>query len=113
VYKYDLVKRVARDQRLSQRVANDAITSALKVIRESLAEGKTVTFPGFGTFYTRRQPEGVVQHIQTKEPLKIPARQVIGFRVGTILKKSVRNAKRQKTGPGVRGLLKKAMAKQH
>jgi DNA-binding protein HU-beta len=113
MYKHDLVKRVARDQRLSQRVANDAITSALKVIRESLAEGKAVTFPGFGKFYTRMQPEGTVTHIKTKEPLKIPARQVVGFRVGNILKKSVRNAKRQKTGSGVRGLLKKAMAKQH
>src|SRR5919109_632705 len=102
MYKNDLVKRVARDQRLSQRVTNDAITSALKVICESLAGGKRVTFPGFGTFYTRRQPEGVVRHIRTKEPVKIPARQVVGFRVGNVLKQSVRNAKRQKTGSGVR-----------
>src|SRR5947199_8515596 len=108
MYKHDLVKRVARDQRLTQRVANDAITSALKVIRETLAEGKTVSFPGFGTFYTRRRPEGIIRHIRTKEPLKIPARQVVGFRVGSILKQSVRNAKRQKAGSGVRGLLKKA-----
>src|SRR5713226_6748222 len=106
MYKTDIVKRVARDQRLSQRVANDAITSALKVIRESLAEGKTVTFPGLGTFYTRRRHEGIVTHIRTKEPLKIPARQVVGIRVGNLLKKSVRNAKRHKTGSGVRGLLK-------
>src|SRR5215208_3150642 len=106
MYKHDFVKRVARDQRLSQRIANDAITSALKVIRERLADGKTVSFPGFGTFYTRRQPEGIVRHIQTKEPLKIPARQVVGFRVGNLLKQSVRNAKRQKMGSGVRGLLK-------
>src|SRR2546423_14538832 len=98
VYKNDIVRKVAQDTRLSQRIVGDALNSTVKVITQTLKEGKTVTFPGFGTFYTSNRAEGTVKHIRTKERIKVPARRVAAFRVGELLKKSVRNAKPEKQG---------------
>jgi len=98
VYKTDIVRKVAQETRLSQRVVSDALNSAMQVITHALKEGKTVTLPGFGTFYTSSRAEGVVKHIRTGEKIKVPARRVAGFRVGELLKKSVRNAKGRSRG---------------
>ena len=93
MYKNDVVRSVARDTRLSQRVVRDAVNSAVKVITAALKEGKQVTLPGFGTFYTSHRGEGTVKHIKTKQVIKVAARRVVGFRVGDLLKKGVRNTK--------------------
>src|SRR5438552_18748500 len=98
VYKNDVVRLVARDTRLSQRAVGDALNSAVKVISQALKDGKTVTFPGFGTFYTSQRKEGTVKHIKTKEAITVPARRVAAFRVGQLLKKGVRNAKPERHG---------------
>src|SRR4051794_28226450 len=96
MYKNDVMRKVAQDTRLSQRVVGDALKSAVKVISQALKEGKTVTFPGFGTFYTSTRKEGTVKHIRTKQVIKVAARRVAAFRVGEQLKKGVRNAKSEK-----------------
>ena len=96
VYKNDVVRRVAQDTRLSQRVVNDAVGSMVKTITQALREGKTVTIPGFGTFYTSNRGEGTVKHIRTHETITVPARRVAAFRVGEQLKKAVRTAKAEK-----------------
>jgi len=93
VYKTDVVRRVAQETRMKQRDVTDAVNGAVKVIIQALRDGKTVTLPGFGTFYTSNRGEGTVKHIRTKETIKVPARRVAAFRVGDSLKKSVRNAK--------------------
>jgi DNA-binding protein HU-beta len=93
MYKNDVVRTVARETRLTQRVVGDALNSAMQVITHALKEGKTVILPGFGTFYTSQRGEGTVKHIRTHETITVPARRVAGFRVGELLKKSVRNAK--------------------
>jgi DNA-binding protein HU-beta len=96
VYKNDVVRKVAQDTRLSQRAVSDALNSMVNVVSQALREGKTVTLPGFGTFYTSIRGEGTVKHIRTKETIKVPARRVAAFRVGEVLKKSVRNVKPEK-----------------
>ena len=96
MYKNDVVRKVAQDTRLSQRAVSDALNSMVNVVSQALHEGKTVTFPGFGTFYTSIRGEGTVKHIRTKETIKVPARRVAAFRVGEVLKKSVRNVKPEK-----------------
>lgn len=93
MYKNDVVHMVARDTRLSQRIVGDALNSAMRVISQALKDGKTVTFPGFGTFYTAKRAEGTVRNIRTGEPITVPERRVAAFRVGNLLKAGVRNTK--------------------
>ena len=94
MYKTDLVRKVAKETRLSQRIVNDVVTESLATIIEALGRGQDVVLLGFGTFYTKQRPAGQVRHIRTGEVLDIPAMRQADFRVGELLRQAVRKGKR-------------------
>src|SRR4051794_16498473 len=98
MYKTDIIKRVARETRLSQRIVSDVIEASHRLIEQTLRAGQTVTFPGFGTFYTRDRQAGQVRDVRTSKMVSYPARTVAAFRVGDVLKRAVRGERR--TGRG-------------
>ena|SRR6266540_1796033 len=106
MHKTDVVKRVARETRLSQRVVGDVLTATHRLIEQTLREGRMVTFPGFGTFYTSHRRGGKLKNVRTGKEVSYGDRRVAGFRVGEILKRAVRGERR--TG-GLTGLLKHAV----
>ena len=93
MFKTAVIRQVAQETRLSQRVVGDVITASQRLIGQTLREGKQVVFPGFGTFYSRMQPKGTVRHIRTGQTVEIPARRVAAFRVDAVLKTAVRGRK--------------------
>lgn len=95
LYKTTLVHRVAQRTQRPQPVVQQTLTAALDVITHALARGETVTLPGFGTFYTREQPESRVRPIRGGQPLTIPAHRVAAFRVGDVLRRQVRGGGRR------------------
>src|SRR5664279_4364831 len=101
--KTDVVRRVARETRLSQRVVSDVIGATHRLIEETLRESKSVTFPGFGTFQTSQRQGGKVKHVRTGEEISYPSRQVATFHVGEVLKRAVRGENRR--GKGIAGKL--------
>src|SRR5712671_6433591 len=94
MYKTDLVRRVSKDTRLSQRIVSDVIGSTTRLIEQALREDQSVSFPGFGTFYSKERQEGRVKHITTGKMVTYPARRVALFRVGAMLKRAVRGERR-------------------
>ena len=94
MYKTDLIKRIARETRLSQKIVSDVIGANNRLIEQTLREGNTVTFPGFGTFYTRERQERQVKHVTSGKMVSYPARRVAAFRVGDVLKRAVRGQRR-------------------
>ena len=95
LYKTTLVRRVAQRTQRPQRVVQHTLAAALDVIAQALARGETVTLPGFGTFYTREQPESRVRPIRGGQPLTIPSHRVAAFRAGEVLKRQVRGGGRR------------------
>ena len=89
-YKREVVRKVARETRVSQRLAGVVLDELLRVVREGLREGHSMTFPGFGTFYTSLRKAGQVRSIRNRKMVKVPERRVAAFRVGEVLKRSVR-----------------------
>ena len=96
MYKTDIVRTVAKETRLSQRIVDDVLTETLATITQSLRDGQTVVLPGFGTFYTKERPPSTVKHIRTGEPLAIPALRQADFRVGELLRQAVRKTPRRR-----------------
>jgi len=94
MYKTELIKRVAAQTRLSQRAVGDVVNASQHVITETLREGKAVQFPGFGTFYTRQRQASKVRDVRTGKELAVAARRVAAFRVGEVLKRTVRGGRR-------------------
>ena len=89
MFKTDIVRRVARQANLSQRVVTLVLGTSLHTIEGALAAGERVTFSGFGTFYTSQRKAGRVRHVRTGRHVAVPARRVAAFRVGDVLKRAV------------------------
>ena len=93
MYKTELIQRVAKDTRLSQKIVSEVIGMTMKEITLSLARKEDVVIPGFGTFYTRSRPSSQVKSFVTGKTITIPQLRVAAFRVGEVLKKAVRKGK--------------------
>jgi DNA-binding protein HU-beta len=93
MHKTDLVRRVSRETRVSQRVVGDVLNASTKVIAQTLREGRTVSLIGFGTFYSRKRKPSKLKHIRSGKELHVPAMRVAGFRAGELLRKAVRKGK--------------------
>ena len=89
MYKTDIVRRVAQETGLSQRVVSHVFGSSLRTIEAALVTGERVTLPGFGTFYTSQRQAVRVRSIRTGRQVEVPARRVAAFRVGNVLKRAV------------------------
>lgn len=89
LYTTQLVRRVAKETGLSQRVVRQVLGASLHAIEAALTEGERVTLPGFGTFYTSQRQAGRVRSIRTGRQVEVPARRVAAFRVGEVLKRAV------------------------
>jgi DNA-binding protein HU-beta len=95
MYKTELIRMVSRDTRLSQRIVSDVIEASHRLIEQTLREGNSVTFPGFGTFLTREKQAGQVKDVRTGELVRYEARRVAAFKVGEVLKRAVRGDRRR------------------
>ena len=95
MYTTELVRRVAKETRLSQRIVNDVLDEATRVIMQTLGHGQDVVLPGFGTFYTKDRQPSQVRDIRTGEVIAIPAMRQADFRVGELLRRAVRKERRR------------------
>jgi DNA-binding protein HU-beta len=95
MYKTDLVRRVAQETGVSQRVVSQVLSASLGTIQAALAAGERVTVPGFGTFYTSQRQAGRVRSVRTGRQVDVPARRVAAFRVGEILKREVAGTRKR------------------
>lgn len=96
MFKTELIRRVAAETRLSQRVVSDVINSSHRLIEQALREGKTVTIPGFGIFYTRERAEGQARDFRSGKMIRVLARRIAAFRAGAVLKRAVRGERKKR-----------------
>lgn len=87
--KNELVELVAAEAGLSKAAASKAIDATLKGIETGLKKHGKVSLVGFGTFTSKRREgrEGI--NPLTKEPMTIPAKNVVSFKAGSKLKDAV------------------------
>jgi DNA-binding protein HU-beta len=90
VTKQEFVDLVAQKSDLTKRDAGDAVDAVLKVIADSLAAGKDVTFTGFGKFSVAHRAARTGVNPRTGERLSIAASKVPKFTPGSSLKQAVR-----------------------
>ena len=100
MYKTELIRRVARETRLSQRIVADVVEATQRLIEQTLRAGQPVTLPGFGSFYSRKRKAGKVKHIRTQKEITVPARRIAAFRAGEVLKRVVACKRRGKSDRG-------------
>jgi DNA-binding protein HU-beta len=96
MHKQEFQRQVAKETRLSQRIVADVLNASHRLIEETLRAKQSVTFPGFGTFYTSERKGGKVIHVRTGEEVSYKGRRIAQFRAGEILKRAVRGDRRRK-----------------
>ncbi|MBQ1657528.1 MAG: integration host factor subunit alpha [Rhodocyclaceae bacterium] len=74
---------------LNKREAKDLVEQFFEEIRQTLAEGETVKFSGFGNFELRDKPQRPGRNPKTGEEIPISARRVVTFHASQKLKGAV------------------------
>lgn len=87
--KNELVEFIAQDAGFTKADAAKAVESFMKGITKGIKENKKVALVGFGTFTSkvREAREGI--NPLTKEPMSIPAKNVVSFKAGSKLKDAI------------------------
>ena len=88
--KGDLINHVAKDVRITNVQAAKAIDSVVENITRTLKKGERTSLVGFGTFSISRRRARTGRNPQTGAPLRIPARRVVKFTPGKVLKGIIR-----------------------
>ena len=87
--KTELVSAMAERLGASKKHSEEALTVALDLITEALAEGEKVQLVGFGSFEVRERAPRIGRNPSTKEEVTIPASKAVQFKSGKVLKRAV------------------------
>jgi nucleoid DNA-binding protein len=77
--KADIAKAVQEKASLTVKEATDAVELVIATLKETLAEGETVKFSGFGTFLVRKRAERKGRDLETGEEIPVKAKWVVKF----------------------------------
>jgi DNA-binding protein HU-beta len=86
-----LVDAVAKKAGVSKKTATDVVNATLDVIVDSVADGKKVSFLGWGSFKPRDKPERMARNPKSGEMIKVAAKTVPVFTFGSKFKEAVKN----------------------
>ena len=87
--KAEFTRALAEKSGLSSKDAATALNATLEIIQDSLRDGESVAFTGFGTFEVKARAARIGRNPKTKEPIEIPASKTPAFRPGKVLKEAV------------------------
>lgn len=87
--KAELVEVIATKAELTKADAARALDAFQAAVTEALKKGEKVTLVGFGTFEAKKRPARTGRNPQTGAEVKIPARTVASFKVGSKLKEAI------------------------
>ncbi len=87
--KSQLVDAMAQDAGISKSAAKKALESFLGNVEGALKKGGKVALIGFGTFSVQARKAREGRNPATGKTIKIPAKNVVKFKAGSALAKSV------------------------
>ncbi|MBC8327162.1 MAG: integration host factor subunit beta [Planctomycetes bacterium] len=89
ITKRDLVQRISDSTGQTKVLVRDIIQRFLDEVSDELVRGNRLEFRKFGVFEVRSRPGRIAQNPKTLEKVAVPAKRVVKFKVGNILKKRV------------------------
>lgn len=89
ITKRDLVQRIAEQTGQTKVLVRDILQKFLDEVSGELIAGNRLEFRKFGVFEVRKRPGRVAQNPKTLQKVIVPAKRVVKFKVGNVLKKRV------------------------
>lgn len=87
--KAELVEFMAEKAGLTKADAGRALEAFMEGVTKGLKKQNKVALVGFGTFNNKKRAARTARNPQTGAAVKIPARNVVSFKVGSKLKDAV------------------------
>lgn len=87
--KADLIDAMASDANISKEQAKKALDSFTDSIKGTLKKGDRLSLVGFGSFSISKRSARTGRNPQTGKEIQIPAKNVVKFKAGSDLEKSV------------------------
>jgi DNA-binding protein HU-beta len=88
--KAELISAMAEKSGLSKINSRKALDAFMYSITESLKKGDRISLVGFGTFHVIERQARVGVNPTTKQPIQIPPKKVVKFRVGAELAEEIK-----------------------
>ena len=87
--KTELINQIAESADISKKEAGDALQGFMGAVTDTLKKGDKLTLIGFGTFSISERKARDGRNPQTGKTIKIPAKKVVKFKVGSKLADAV------------------------
>lgn len=87
--KTDLVAAVADIVDIPTNKAEDAVSSILELVTNSLARGEAVNLVGFGSFSVKARAARMGRNPRTGDAMEIPASNQVQFKPGKLIKSAL------------------------
>jgi DNA-binding protein HU-beta len=94
--KSELIDAIAKSTKKTKSSIEDTLNALTVAIQSSLTKGNNVQLIGFGTFAVEARAARIGRNPATGKELKIPAKKVVKFKVGSKLKEAVAGSKSKK-----------------
>ena len=88
--KAELITRIAGEVKISKASAEKAVNAFTNSATKALKKGDKLALTRFGTFSVAKRRARTGRNPQTGKEIKIPARKVVKFKAGNLLKSSVK-----------------------
>jgi integration host factor subunit beta len=102
ITKKELVARISTQTGQTKVVTKDILQRFLDEIITELAKGNRLEFREFGVFEIKERPPRRAQNPRTLEKVDVPAKKVVKFKVGRLMKERVGIGRQQKSTRGGR-----------
>ena len=89
ITKKDLIDRIAEETAQKRIVVKKTIQSFLDQVILELGKGNRLEFRDFGVFEIRERKARTAQNPKTLEPVEVPSKKVVKFKVGRLMQRSL------------------------
>ncbi len=88
--KTELINQIAESADISKKAAGDALQGFMDAVTDTLTSGDKLSLIGFGTFSVTERSARTCRNPQTGKSMKIAAKKVAKFKVGSKLAEAVK-----------------------
>ena len=89
ITKKELVNRIAERSKQTKVVVKDIVQQFLDEIVQELSIGNRLEFREFGVFEVKERAARLAQNPRTLEKVEVPAKRVVKFKVGRLMRQNV------------------------
>ena len=89
ITKKELVNRISEETGHTKVIVKDILQRFLDEIVSELSAGNRLEFREFGVFEIKERPPRRAQNPRTLEKVEVPAKKVVKFKVGRLMKERV------------------------